>query len=80
MTYRQFAEWLAKGNGQCRINGDERCTTSCTYVTYNSAQDSNECNEYYEIRRWGSDEWVKPTIDIYNEDCRKSQISKNGKQ
>ena len=30
-----------------------------------------ELPEEYTIRRWGSDEWIEPTVDVYEEDCKK---------
>lgn len=68
MSYRQLAEWLAKGNGQCRKNIIKKYDVAYTYLICDITRDSQECDSY-KIRRWGSDEWVKPTLDIYNEDC-----------
>ena len=67
MTFRELAEWLAKGNGQC--------TSGCTAVTlfgYNKIdeKDTRECPEVYKIRKWDSDKWTEPTIDIYNADIK----------
>ena len=67
MTFRELAEWLAKGNGQY--------TSGCTAVTlfgYNKIdeKDNSECPGVYKIRKWGSDKWIEPTIDIYNADIK----------
>lgn len=66
MTYRHLAEWLAKGNGQCLDGNKGNITTFLDYD--NCFEDSNECEKHM-IRRWGSTEWIKPTYDIYVEDC-----------
>lgn len=68
MTYRQLAEWLAKGNGQYR----PRITTdmSYSYMTYNFTGDDAEIPEDYVIRKWGSDEWIEPTVDVYDDAFR----------
>lgn len=66
MVYRQLAEWLSKGNGQYKHCEDVR-----TYVGYGycSMEDNKELPDDYKIRRWGSDEWIEPTEQIYLEDC-----------
>ena len=65
MTYRQLAEWLAKGNGQCDFGG-----IIATDNTYDKIHDDEEVDRDYKIRRWGSDIWIEPTISIYKEDCK----------
>lgn len=64
MTYRQLSEWLTKGNGELRFLDEVR-----TYWGYTSAIEKDELQEAYKIRRWGSDEWIEPTEDIYYHDC-----------
>lgn len=66
MTYRQLAEWLAKGNGEHTTTLAEDAVTSIKY--YKTSVDK-EVLDVCKIRRWGSDEWIEPTVDVYLEDC-----------
>ncbi len=68
MTYRELAEWLAKGNGQCKTY-----TVATTHLAYGfiDEKDNSELPEEYKIRRWNSNEWIEPTVDIYEQDCKK---------
>ena len=68
MTFRMYAEWLAKGNGQGKT-----FTVASTQFAYDSIEikDEKEIPEEYKIRRWGSDEWIEPTVDVYEADCKK---------
>lgn len=68
MTNRQFCEWLAKGNGQWKWNNTTQCYTEYPYPAEN---DCNEVSERILIRPWDSEEWVEPTVDIYERDCKK---------
>ena len=65
MTYRELAEWLAKGNGQYTTGG-----TIYHHIDYNSCDNAdNHEIKGYKIRRWGSDEWIEPTVEEYLKDC-----------
>lgn len=66
MTNRQLAEWLAKGNGQYTTGGTiyHRLGYSC------NNEDAQILKECYKIRSWGSEEWIEPTVDIYERDCK----------
>ena len=66
MTHRQLAEWLAKGNGQYKFDD----TMFFSHLTYHYIEDDEPVDESIPIRRWDSDEWVVPTVDIYERDCR----------
>lgn len=68
MTYRQLAEWLAKGNGQYTTGG-----TIYHDLGYNNCDnaDGNTLKECYKIRTWDSEKWIEPTVDIYERDCKK---------
>lgn len=67
MTNRQLAEWLAKGNGERKLREDEPVSNALIYYE----DDENlPVGEDVVIRPWGSDEWVKPTVDIYERDCK----------
>lgn len=65
MTYRQLAEWLAKGNGQ---QSSTKCSIRFTFQEVVKADENKEVPEDYVIRRWGSDEWIEPTVDVYKAD------------
>lgn len=66
MTYRQLAEWLAKGNGQYKY--DTALLFSC--LSYECVNEHDAVRKNIRIRRWDSDEWVVPTVEIYERDCR----------
>lgn len=66
MTNRQLAEWFAKGNGQYKF--DEIMFFS--HLTYYYIEEDEPVGESVRIRPWGSDEWIVPTVDIYERDCR----------
>ena len=68
MTYRELAEWLSKGNGQYKVH------ESSSYYNSLACCSSEDCKEVpvdYKLRRWGSDEWIEPTVDVYEQDCKK---------
>lgn len=66
MTYRERSEWIAKGNGQMATkNGNAVCSSG-----YELGDDDKECDDCL-IRRWDSDEWIEPTVDVYEADCKK---------
>lgn len=67
MTYRQLAEWLAKGNGQYVHIGNVNVRR--VDFEYQNEIDGLEITDVYRIRRWGSDEWIEPTVGVYKEDC-----------
>ena len=68
MTQRQLAEWLAKGNGQFRYGFNNPKVYS--YYEYYDDADNVMCDIQL-IRRWNSDEWIEPTLEVYLEDCGK---------
>ena len=68
MTNRQFSEWLAKGNGEYTLNALENAYTE---YAYSKNGENNEVVSEIKIRTWDSDEWVEPTVDIYERDCKK---------
>ena len=67
MTYRELAEWLAKGNGEFRPNQTSGMAYTTSNYRYDCTPDIIPID--YKIRRWGSDEWIEPTVDVYEEDC-----------
>lgn len=68
MTNRQLAEWLAKGNGEMTLeNNDSYIYTE--KVHFKEDEDKPVRDDIL-IRRWKDTEWMKPTKDIYEEDCK----------
>ena len=77
MTNRQLAEWFAKSNGQRgylknKHNPKEGIDPEYLFTCheYDARRDDEPCSEAVRIRSWGSDEWVKPTLEIYKRDCK----------
>lgn len=66
MTNRQLAKWGAGNNGQVK-NKDSYIRT---YYNYGQGEDDVLTREEILIRPWGSNDWVEPTVDIYNRDCK----------
>lgn len=67
MTNRQLAEWLAKGNGQYTTDTYDRI---CDNYCYYNGENDNEVDRSITVRSWGSEEWIEPTVDIYERDCK----------
>ena len=65
MTYKQLAEWLARGNGQARLPDGYFIYSN---LDYNADWELDPVKAL--IRPWGSNEWIKPTVDIYERDCK----------
>lgn len=65
MTNRQLAEWVGKGNGEwlaiMGVHSD---------FGYVKGKEDLEVSSDFLIRPWGSDEWIEPTVDIYERDCK----------
>lgn len=65
MTNRQLAEWVGKGNGEwlavMGVHSD---------FSYVKGKEDLEVSSDFLIRPWGSDDWVEPTVDIYERDCK----------
>lgn len=71
MTYRQLAEWLAKGNGEYVESKDINKYCIPMYsMTYTEGNRDEPVKQGIFIRTWDSDEWVEPTLDIYERDCK----------
>lgn len=67
MTNRQIVEWLMKGNGEyCAKDG----SLVDTHFGYGKSKENFPVPDQYLIRRWNDTEWVKPTKEIYEEDCK----------
>lgn len=70
MTERQLAEWLASGFGEQMYEG-ENLSSHNRY--YDLRFENSSVSDNVLIRPWGSDEWVEPTVDIYERDCKEKQ-------
>ena len=67
MTNRQLAEWLAKGNGE---HTHKNTDMSYTAYGYYKSEENDPVSDKIRIRSWDSEEWVIPTVDIYERDCK----------
>lgn len=70
MTYRQLAEWLAKGNGEYIDSPKQYCLPMCT-TSYSEERRNEPVFQSLFIRTWDSEEWIEPTVDIYERDCKR---------
>jgi len=68
MTNRQLSEWLARGNGERNYYGSEWTCSGC--YSYEKSNEDTEVRDTIRIRPWDSSEWVVPTWDIYERDCK----------
>lgn len=68
MTNIQLMEWLAKGNGMFKYK--EGCCYCYTFEYRSDSELNMEVAENIIIRTWDSSEWVEPTVDIYERDCK----------
>lgn len=62
MTNRELSEWLAKGNGEMK-NMEYIIGTTTSYVYRNNAE-NDEVDYKIFIRKFGSDEWREPLIEV----------------
>lgn len=69
MTNGQIAEWLVKGNGQWKYKSKIEMSV-CTAYMYDESKE-NVCPKNIIIRPFGTDKWIKPTVAIYERDCKK---------
>lgn len=67
MTNKQLAEWLARGNGQV-----DRWEYTHIHADYGflKGEDDDEVPDDVKVRPWGSEEWIVPTLEIYERDCK----------
>ena len=67
MTNRQLAELMAKGYGENTIiywdGTTGRIRTAFEYGAL--SEEGNSVDDRTRIRPWGSDEWIEPTVDVY---------------
>ena len=69
MTNLQIAEWLAKGNGQWKYDSKTEMYV-CTEYMYDICNENKQPKNIV-IRPFGTDKWIKPTVAIYERDCKK---------
>lgn len=72
MTNRQLAEVLAKGYGQVKMleldpNDYSAIETAWIYFEEEGSDDNGMVPDDVRIRRWGSDKWLEPTFEIYED-------------
>lgn len=72
MTHIQLLEWLSKGNGikGCIDSCDGTIPSAYTTHTFDLDYADDQVAQSIRIRSWGSDDWVEPTVDIYERDCK----------
>lgn len=61
MTNRQLAMWLAKGNGEVAMN--EGCAV-LHHFDYGNEEANEPILASIRVRKWDSEEWVEPTVDL----------------
>lgn len=64
MTNRQLAKWLAKGNGECSYNNTVYYLNAYGYHCYDMRHANDFVNEHIRVRKWDSEEWIEPTVDL----------------
>lgn len=69
MTYRQLAEWMAKGNGEYTDSQNKYCMPMYA-ISYAEERRDEPIWENCVIRPWDSEDWIEPTVDIYERDCK----------
>lgn len=67
MTNRMLSEWLIKGNGERKRNYSDSVRPLHSYDIYKG---NDFVDENIRIRPWDSEEWIEPTVDIYERDCK----------
>ena len=67
MTNRELARWIVEGNGEWSCYdtfstyNDEHVYSSYTYRLYD---ENKEVNSNIRIRKWDSDEWREPLVEV----------------
>lgn len=67
MTNRQLAEWLARGKGEYTL---EKSLGTYSHYDYPRTKEHGSVPDNILIRRWKDTNWMKPTMAIYEEDCK----------
>lgn len=61
MTNRQLAMWLTKGNGE---RSSDKLANSYHHHAYLKSEANDFVDECILVRKWDSEEWVEPTVDL----------------
>lgn len=69
MTNRQLAEWIARGNGLWR-HDPSNSGVVYNYYWFLEKDMGAEISNNIVIMPNDSNEWVEPTLDIYERDCK----------
>ena len=67
MTNIQLMEWVAKGNGL--ILSQDKMFISNSFLC-SKDELNNEVDKDILIHSWYSDDFIEPTVDIYERDCK----------
>ena len=59
VTYRELARWLAKGNGEVKLDDDEGAIY--THLFYWKGRENDAVGDSLNVRKWDDTEWHKPT-------------------
>lgn len=62
MTNRQFAEFIALGNGEFKYDDSNEVHT---YYVYDEDEEDNPVDEDVVTRLWGERDWETPTEEMY---------------
>lgn len=68
MTKIQIVEWLNKGNGVYKCGKGD---FAYSHLLISVESFDEEVEEHFYIRPFGQTEWIEPTVDIYERDCKK---------
>ena len=67
MTNRQLAEWLERKNGEHSYTDSPHVFHHWPYL---KGDENEPIQSNVRIRSWDSCEWVVPTLEIYERDCK----------
>lgn len=74
MTNRQLSEWLARGNGHMAFANKKGQINPLefifTYYDIREKEGDKFVSQDICIRPWGSHDWIVPTVEIYERDCK----------
>lgn len=70
MTHKMLTEWCTKVNGQYKYKGTEDALIHSIHEYYENDEEK-EIDKEIVIRPFGYTEWIEPTTDIYERDCKK---------
>lgn len=68
-THKMLAEWCIKCNGHFKYKGTKNALIHFTHEYY-EMDEEKEIDKDIVIRPFGQTEWIEPTVDIYERDCK----------